>query len=74
MPTPVAISERVNTISFEMNRTLSRPTGTHEQQYQIAVELFGPERTALRQLVDTDLPAIERALERLGAPYTPRGL
>jgi hypothetical protein len=74
VPTPVAISERANTISGEMNRSLSRPTETHEQQYQIALDLFGPQRAALRQLVDTDLPAIERELERLGAPYTPRGL
>jgi hypothetical protein len=73
VPTPVAISERANTISGEMNRSLSRPTTTHEQQYQIALELFGPQRVALRQLVDTDVPAIERELERLGAPYTPRG-
>jgi hypothetical protein len=55
-----------------MNRSLSRPTGTHEQQDQIAVELFGPQRSALRQLVDSDLPPIERELERLGAPYTLR--
>jgi hypothetical protein len=74
VPTPVAISERVNTISGELNRTLSRATATHEQQYQIALELFAPQRTALRQIVDTDLPAIERELERLGAPYAPRGL
>src|SRR3954471_12275656 len=74
VPAPVAISERVNTISGELNRTLSRATGTHEQQYQIALELFGPQRAALRQVVDTDLPAIERELERLGAPYAPRGL
>ncbi|HMF95748.1 MAG TPA: hypothetical protein VKE96_15715, partial [Vicinamibacterales bacterium] len=72
VPQPVAISERVNTISSEMNRTLSPPTGTHEHQYQIALELFGPQRTALRQIIDTELPAIERELERLGAPYTPR--
>jgi photosystem II stability/assembly factor-like uncharacterized protein len=74
VPAPVAISERVNTISGELNRTLSRATGTHEQQYQIALELFGPQRAALRQIVDTDLPALERELERLGAPYAPRGL
>jgi photosystem II stability/assembly factor-like uncharacterized protein len=72
VPTPVATSERVNTISDELFRTLARPTGTHEQQYQIALDLFGPERSALRQLVDTDLPAIERELERLGAPYPGR--
>ena len=74
MPTPVAISERANTISQGMNRTLSRQTGTHERQYQIALELFAPQRSALRQVVDTDLPGIERELERLGAPYAPRGL
>ena len=73
VPTPVAISERANTISGELNRTLSRATATHEQQYQIAGELFAPQRTALRQIVDTDLPAVERELERLGAPYLPRG-
>jgi hypothetical protein len=32
---PVAISERVNTISGELIRTLGRPTTTHEQQHQI---------------------------------------
>jgi photosystem II stability/assembly factor-like uncharacterized protein len=72
VPTPVAISERANTISSELNRTVGRQTATHEQQYQIAVELFGPQRAALKQLVDTDIPAIERELERLGAPYTSR--
>jgi photosystem II stability/assembly factor-like uncharacterized protein len=34
--TPVAVSERVNTISSEETRTLGRPTGTHEEQVQIA--------------------------------------
>ena len=71
VPTPVAISERANTISSELNRTLGRQTTTHEQQFQIASELFGAQRAALRQLVETDVPAIERELERLGAPYTP---
>ncbi len=70
-PMPVAISERANTISSEMERSLGRPTGTHEEQYAIAAELFGAQRTALRQLVETDVAAIERELDRLGAPYTP---
>jgi len=70
-PAPVAISERANTISSELNRTLARPTMTHEQQYQIASELFAAERAKLKTLVETEVPAIERELERLGAPYTP---
>jgi len=68
---PVAISERVNTISGELNRTLAKQTATHEQQFQIASELFAVQRTALRTLVDTDIVAVEKELDRLGAPYTP---
>jgi photosystem II stability/assembly factor-like uncharacterized protein len=71
VPAPVAISERANTISSELNRTLARPTTTHEQQFQIAADLFVVQRGALKALVETDVPAIERELERLGAPYTP---
>ena len=55
-----------------MNRTLSRPTTTHEQQYQIASELFAVQRSNLKQLVEVDLAALQRELERAGAPYTPR--
>jgi photosystem II stability/assembly factor-like uncharacterized protein len=71
VPTPVAISERANTISGELNLTLGRQTTTHEQQLQITSDLFATQRTALRTLVETDVTAIEKELERLGAPYTP---
>ncbi len=71
VPLPVAISERANTISGELNDTLAGPTATHQQQYQITMELFEVQKTALRTLLETDIPAVERELERLGAPYTP---
>jgi hypothetical protein len=71
VPTAAAISERANTISGELNNSLGRQTATHEQQLQIASELFVTQRAALKTLVETDVPAIERELERLGAPYTP---
>jgi photosystem II stability/assembly factor-like uncharacterized protein len=71
VPTPTAISERANTISGELNRTLGPPSATHEQQYQIASELFLVQRGIIKQLVEVELPAIEQELERLGAPYTP---
>ena len=71
VPTAAAISERANTISGELNNSLGRQTATHEQQLQIASELFVAQRAALKALVETDVPAIERELERLGAPYTP---
>jgi len=71
VPVPAAISERANTISGELNRTLGRPTSTHEQQLQIASDLFVAQRAALKTLVEADVPAIEKELERAGAPYTP---
>jgi hypothetical protein len=67
----MAISERVNTISGETTRTLGRQTTTHEQQFQIASELFAAQRVLLRTLVETDIPALEKELDRVGAPYTP---
>ena len=70
-PIPVAISERANTISGELTDTLAGQTRTHEQQYQIASELFAVERGKLKALVEVDVPAIEKEMERLGAPYTP---
>ncbi|MEO7511129.1 MAG: glycosyl hydrolase [Gemmatimonadaceae bacterium] len=68
--TPASISERVNTISSEQGRSLGRPTTTHEQQLAIATELYATELARLRQLVESALPALEREVERAGAPYT----
>ncbi|HMN10464.1 MAG TPA: hypothetical protein PKC83_16935 [Gemmatimonadaceae bacterium] len=69
--TPSSLADRVNGISGEQGRTLGRPTGTHEEQLAIAGELFAAELARLRQLVEGDIPALERAAEKAGAPYTP---
>ncbi len=69
-PEPASIAERVNGIASEQGRTLGRPTGTHEEQLAIASELFAAELARLRQLVETEIPALEREVERAGAPYT----
>lgn len=69
-PEPTSIAERVNGISGEQGRTLGRATRTHEEQLTIAGELFAVQLAALRQMVETDIPALEREVERAGAPYT----
>lgn len=65
-----SISDRANTISFEMNRSLAPPTTTHKEQFAIARELLGPQLAQLRQLVEVDLPAFELEAEKAGAPWT----
>lgn len=70
-PTPASIGQRVGSITSSLNRTLQPPTTTSQEQYRIAVELLGAEQAKLRQLVETDLPALERALEEAKVPYTP---
>ncbi|HEX4934121.1 MAG TPA: hypothetical protein VFV33_13120, partial [Gemmatimonadaceae bacterium] len=69
-PEPTSIAERVNGIASEQGRTLGRPTGTHEEQLAIAGELFAAQLATLRQMVETEIPALERDVERAGAPYT----
>ena len=71
VPVAAAISERVNTISGEQQRSLGRATATQEQQFQIASELFATQRALLKTLTETDMLALSRELERVGAPYTP---
>jgi hypothetical protein len=68
---PPSISDRVNGIDQEQARMLGRPTATHERQQQVAGGLFATELARLRQVVQQDIPALERELERAGAPYTP---
>ncbi len=72
-PQPMSISERVNTISQEESRTLAPPTATHVAQYGIASELFATQWTALRALAETDVPALEQALQAAGAPWVVGG-
>jgi len=38
---------------------------------RLASELFAAQRALLRTLVDTDVTALARELERVGAPFTP---
>jgi len=69
--TPPSISERVSGIPGDMGRTLAPPTATMMRDLEIAEQEFGPQRSALRTLVQETIPKIEAALEKAGAPYTP---
>ena len=47
------------------------PTRTNLEQYAIAAAAFPPEYEKLRPILLTEIPAIEKELERIGAPPTP---
>jgi hypothetical protein len=65
------IISRVNSVVSGHWRAVHGPTGTHRQQYEIAAAAFSDVYDDLRQLIETDLPALEGRLEAVGAPWTP---
>jgi photosystem II stability/assembly factor-like uncharacterized protein len=68
---PPGILERLQTVVRGQFSATHGPTGTHRRGYEIAAGAFGPWLERLRVLVETDLAAIERELDELGAPWTP---
>ena len=65
------IVSRVNSVVSGHWRATYGPTQTHRGQYEIAAAEFTEVYDNLRQLIETDLPALERRLEAIGAPWTP---
>jgi len=70
-PTPVSISERVNTAAQSLRLWTGRPTKTDMENYQIASDELAAEVPKLRRMMDTDIRAIEKQLDAAGAPPTP---
>ncbi len=69
-PDMPGIVSRVNQVVGGHWRGMYGPTRTHREQYRIAFEAFGELYPRIQQLVETDLPALERTLEAIGAPWT----
>lgn len=65
------IASRVNQIVRGLWGTTSAPTTTHRRNYEVAAAAFEGVVKGLRQLVETDLTALEAELEAAGAPWTP---
>jgi len=47
------------------------PTGTSREAYGVASLAFEKQLATVRTLVETDLRALEGAMEKAGAPWTP---
>jgi photosystem II stability/assembly factor-like uncharacterized protein len=70
-PVPMSTVERVEAIVGSHWSATVAPTGTSRQAYAIAAEAFEKQLATLRTLVETDLRALEGAMEKAGAPWTP---
>jgi photosystem II stability/assembly factor-like uncharacterized protein len=70
-PTYPSITDRVQGIVYSHWATTQAPTATMQRAYDIAADEFTEALAGLRRLVETDLAALEAAMERAGAPHTP---
>jgi len=68
---PPSISGRVYGLVYGQWQSTSAPTTTMRDQYKIAGELFQPVLADIRQIAGKDLPALQKQLEKLKAPWTP---
>ncbi|HKV27519.1 MAG TPA: hypothetical protein VJN90_04515 [Candidatus Acidoferrales bacterium] len=69
--TPEAIEERVQTIMENERMSSSLPSGTDQQDYEIASQEFAGALAQLRNLVQADLANLQKAMQDAGAPWTP---
>jgi photosystem II stability/assembly factor-like uncharacterized protein len=69
--TPPAISDRVDDVVSGHWTSTSAPTETHREAYRIAGAAFEPVLEDLTRLLEDDLPALEKKLDDVGAPWTP---
>jgi hypothetical protein len=68
---PPSIRSRVNTVADTIRLSLTKPTQTQIDQYNLSNSEFQPVLARLRNLVEVNLPAFEKSLEQAGAPLTP---
>ncbi|MFN0085228.1 MAG: VPS10 domain-containing protein [Blastocatellia bacterium] len=66
-----AINTRVGTVAAATRMANSKPTQTQISEYNIAAQEFEIELKRLRALIEVDLPKLDKALESVGAPWTP---
>lgn len=68
---PPTLNNRINTaINSGLSSTMD-PTETSKMVKQIAETQLRPVIASLKEILNTDLPAIDAELSRLGAPWTP---
>jgi len=68
---PSSINDRLQAIMEGERFSLTKPTQTHMDDYNIAAGEFGDQLSKLRTLVEVDMASLEKAMNAAGAPWTP---
>jgi photosystem II stability/assembly factor-like uncharacterized protein len=68
---PESIGDRLGFAAGAASRYIGRPTGTQKDSYAIASKEFTATLAKLKQLVEKDIPALEKRLDLIDAPFTP---
>ena len=71
-PAMPGITSKLQTALSGFWSTTMGPTNTQRRLFEEAKTEFGPVYDALKQLIDTDLPALEKRVEATGAPLSIR--
>ncbi|MGA8763092.1 MAG: glycosyl hydrolase, partial [Candidatus Sulfotelmatobacter sp.] len=68
---PTSINDRIESVMEGERFSLTRPTQTHMEAYNIAAGEFSEQLAKLHVLVEVDLAKLEKDMEAAGAPWTP---
>jgi photosystem II stability/assembly factor-like uncharacterized protein len=68
---PVSIQARLEAIQMGTRFSLSGPTATHREVFELVNAQIREVSTSLNSLLTDELPALERRLDAINAPWTP---
>ena len=71
IPAIPSINDRMGSIMWVHYRSTAGITQSQRDIFKILKEEFPPVLNQLKAILNTDIPAIEKELESIGAPYTP---
>lgn len=68
---PVSVAQRTSVAQLGTAFSTYGPTPMHERSLEIGEQGFAGIKTALERIFDTDMPALRKALDDAGVPWTP---
>ncbi len=68
---PVSVSRRINVVQLGTSYSTYGPAPMHERSLEIGEQLFAGIKTTLNRIFNTDMPALRKALDEAGVPWTP---